>query len=102
MKNTKKPNEKDKKAAGKGDKNKKGKQDEEPEIDDSGPHIFKILAEEVKKNYIPPNKIEKAKLLDYTVGIIHPDIITESIPCPQIIEKIQNIILTFLIFFSKH
>ena len=48
MKNAKKPNEKDKKAAGK-DKNKKGKQDDEPEIDDSGPHIFKILAEEVKK-----------------------------------------------------
>ena len=50
MKNAKKPNEKDKKAAAKGaDKNKKGKQDDEPEIDDSGPHIFKILSEEVKK-----------------------------------------------------
>ena len=89
MKNAKKPNEKDKKAAGK-DKNKKGKQDDEPEIDDSGPHIFKILAEEVKKNYIPANKIEKAKLLDYTIGILHPDIITESIPCRIIIDKIQN------------
>ena len=89
MKNAKKPNEKDKKAAGK-DKNKKGKQDDEPEIDDSGPHIFKILAEEVKKNYIPENKIEKAKLLDYTIGILHPDIITESIPCRMIIDKIQN------------
>ena len=61
MQNAKKPNEKDKKAAAKGGgKNKKGKQDDEPEIDDSGPHIFKILAEEVKKNYIPANKIEKS------------------------------------------
>jgi nucleoside diphosphate kinase len=85
MKNAKKPA-----AAKPGDKNKKGKQEEEPEIDDSGPHIFKILAEEVKKNYIPPNKIEKAKLLDYTIGILHPDIITESIPCRVIIDKIQN------------
>jgi nucleoside diphosphate kinase len=85
MKNAKKPT-----AAKPGDKNKKGKQEEEPEIDDSGPHIFKILAEEVKKNYIPPNKIEKAKLLDYTIGILHPDIITESIPCRVIIDKIQN------------
>ena len=51
MKNAKKPNEKDKKPpAKKDDKNKKGgKQEEEPEIDDSGPHIFKILSEEVKK-----------------------------------------------------
>ena len=55
MKNAKKPNEKDKKQAAKpGDKNKKGaKQEEEPEIDDSGPHIFKILAEEVKKKLYP-------------------------------------------------
>ena len=91
MKNAKKPNEKDKKASGKtGDKNKKGKQEEEPEIEDTGPHIFKILEEEVKKNYIPANKIEKAKLLDQTIGILHPDIITESIQCRQIIEKIQN------------
>ena len=91
MKNAKKPNEKDKKAAAKpGDKNKKGaKTEDEPEIDDSGPHIFKILAEEVKKNYIPENKIEKAKLLDYTIGILHPDIITESIPCRKIISTIQ-------------
>ena len=50
MKNERKPNEKDTKAAVKGaDKNKKGKQDDKPEIDDRGPHIFKILAEEVKK-----------------------------------------------------
>ena len=92
MKNAKKPNEKDKKQAAKpGDKNKKGvKQEEEPEIDDSGPHIFKILAEEVKKNYIPEKKIEKAKLLDYTIGILHPDIITESIPCRKIISTIQS------------
>ena len=64
MKNAKKPNEKDKKQAAKpGDKNKKGvKQEEEPEIDDSGPHIFKILAEEVKKNYIHEKKIEKEKI----------------------------------------
>ena len=80
----------EKAAAKGGDKNKKGKQDDEPEIDDSGPHIFKILAEEVKKNYIPANKIEKAKLLDYTIEILHPDIITESIPCRIIIDKIQN------------
>ena len=50
MKNEKKPNKKDKKAAAKGaDKNKKGKQDDKPELDDSWPHIFKILAEELKK-----------------------------------------------------
>ena len=65
MKNAKKPNEKDKKAAAKpGDKNKKGaKQEEEPEIDDSGPHVFKILAEEVKKNYIPEKKNRKSKII---------------------------------------
>ena len=99
MKTAKKPNDKDKKSAAKGANQKKGKGDEEPEIDDSGPHIFKILAEEVKKNYIPPNKIEKAKLLDYTIGILHPDIITESIPCRQMIDKIQTnnfIIFNFL------
>ncbi len=57
MKNAKKPNEEDKKATAKGtDKNKKGKLDDEPEIDDSGPHIFKVLEEEVKKNYIPEIK----------------------------------------------
>ena len=84
----KKPND----PKGKNDKNKKGKNDaeEEPEIDDSGPHIFEILSEEVKKNYIPKEKVEKAKLLDYTVGILHPDIITQSIQCRQIIDKIQK------------
>ena len=92
MKSTKTSNDKDKKKQGKSvDKSKKGKsEEEEPEIVDNGPHIFKTLAEEVKKNYIPAKKIEKAKLLDYTVGIIHPDIITESIQCRKIIEKIQS------------
>ena len=84
----KKPND----PKNKNDKNKKGKNDaeEEPEIDDSGPHIFEILSEQVKKNYIPKEKIEKAKLLDYTVGILHPNIITQSIQCRIIIDKIQK------------
>ena len=84
MKSAKKPNEKDKKAGAKGaDKNKKGQQDDDPEIDDN-------IGRRSKKNYIPQNKIKKAKLLDYTIGILYQDIITESIPCRQMIEKIHN------------
>ncbi len=69
---------------------KDAKQEEEPEEIDDGPHIFTTISEQVKKNLIPQNKIEKANLIDYTIGIIHPNIITKHKTCKEIIEKITN------------
>ena len=80
---------------------KDAKQEEEPEEIDDGPHIFTTISEQVKKNLIPQNKIEKANLIDYTIGIIHPNIITKHKTCKEIIEKITNNNFTIFNFLQK-
>jgi nucleoside diphosphate kinase len=80
---------------------KKQKPEEEPEEIDDGPHIFTTLSEQVKNNLIPPNKIEKANLIDYTIAIIHPNLITKHKTCKEIIQKITSNNLNIFNFLQK-
>ncbi len=80
---------------------KKQKTEEEPEEIDDGPHIFTTISEQVKKNLIPQNKIEKANLIDYTICIIHPNLITKHKTCKEIIEKITSNNFNIFNFLQK-
>lgn len=52
--------------------------------------MFELIKDKIAKNYIPNSKIEKAKLLNYTIAIIQPQLIAKSITCRVLIDKIDK------------
>lgn len=63
--------------------------------------MFELIKERITKNYIPKNKIEKAKLLNYTIAIIQPQLIAKSITCRILIDKIEKNNFEIFNFFKK-